>query len=92
VAEGLRLEDWIGEMVVAHILREPVADPDDAIVRITGFLRGVDPSGVIVHFDPQWVDEDLDRDFAHPEDPTPRYAFFPWRRVTLIERPEEPEE
>ncbi len=92
MAEGMRLEDWIGEIVVAHIVREPVADLDEAVFTITGFLRGVDPSGVILHFDPHWVDEEPGHDLVHPEDPTPRYAFYPWRRVTLIERPEEPEE
>lgn len=92
MAEGLRLEDWIGEMVTASILREPVTDPAEAIVAITGYLRGVDPSGVILYFDPAWVAGDLGLSIADPEDPARRYAFFPWRRVTLIERPEEPEE
>jgi hypothetical protein len=95
VAEGMRLEDWIGETVTLNILREPVttSDPDEEIVTIIGFLQGVDPSGVIVLFDPTSdVVGELGRDLTRPRDPAPRYVFYPWRRVTLIERPEKVEE
>jgi hypothetical protein len=98
VAEGARLEDWIGEMVAVNILREPLttSDLEEAIVTITGFLRGVDPSGIILHFYPADVPGDLGSDLAAlEEEPTrykPRYAFYPWRRITLISRPDEAEE
>jgi hypothetical protein len=74
VAEGARLEDWIGEMVAVK----------------------VDPSGIILHFYPADVPGDLGSDLAAlEEEPTrykPRYAFYPWRRITLISRPDEAEE
>ena len=90
--EGVRLEDWIGDMVTAEIVREPFTDPADAILTITGLLRGVDPSGVILLFYPTDVPEGLGSDLSPHEAYATRYAFYPWRRVASIGRPEEPQE
>ena len=66
MAEGTRLEDWIGEMVAVNVLLEPLtsSDPEEAIATITGHLRGVDPSGIILHFDPGDVHGDLGPDLV----------------------------
>lgn len=85
MAEGLRLEDWIGKRVTVNLLRGPAADPDDAIIGVGGFLEGVDPMGIIVLFSPQDVAGKRGPAHSHPDTP-PRHVFYPWRRVELIER------
>jgi hypothetical protein len=87
------LEDWIGKRVTVNLDRGPVkrTDPDNPIVAIEGFLQGVDPMGVIVLFDPQDVSGRQGRARPRP-DMSPRYVFYPWRRVELIERIEQTDE
>ncbi len=92
MAEGLRLEDWIGKMVTVNLHRGQAATPNDELISIEGFLQGVDPSGIILLFDPMAVSGKRGRARSRPEDATPRYVFYPWRRVELIERIEEAEE
>jgi hypothetical protein len=60
------------------------------ILEVDGFLEGVDPSGVIVLFDPRDVRRQPggERPHARPELP-PRHVFYPWQRVSLIQRIEE---
>ena len=86
VAEGLRLEDWIGKWVTVNILRRPGADSDEKTVGIEGFLEGVDPMGVIVLFSVGDVQTSRGR-VGQPDLP-PRHVFYPWRRIQLIERVE----
>ena len=84
MAEGLRLDDWIGERVTVNILREPVGDPnDEPIVEIEGFLEGVDPMGIIVLFGLGDVYAGSERDCAQPD--VPRQVFYAWRRIQSIE-------
>lgn len=56
------------------------------IVEVRGFLAGVDPNGVIVLFDPR--DVSSHRGLLPSPDPEnkPRYVFFSWPRISLIER------
>jgi hypothetical protein len=46
MAEGLRLEDWIGKLVAVKLHRGPAAVPGDETVEILGFLEGVDLWGL----------------------------------------------
>ena len=59
----------------------------EGLVGIEGFLQGVDPNGVIVLFDPQ-KDVTSQRGQVRRTGPelSPRYVFYPWQRVSLIER------
>ncbi len=91
MAEGLRLEDWIGKRVTVNLHRGAVADRGDALVTVEGFLEGVDPMGIIVLFSPR--DVAGRRGPAHPPPSMPpRYVFYPWRRVELVERIEDDNE
>jgi hypothetical protein len=82
-----RLEDWIGERVTVNLLRGPHAPSDDAIVAVVGALEGVDPMGIILLYSPHDVSTKRGR-AQPPADMPPRRAFFPWRRIELIERGE----
>lgn len=89
MAEGLRLEDWIGKRVTVNIDRGPGTTRDDRVVGVEGFLEGVDPMGIILLFSLQdVVTSGGRRARPHPDAP-PRHTFYPWRRVELIERVEE---
>ena len=84
---NLRLEDWIGQRVTINLQRGPTATPGDELLGVGGTLEGIDPRGVIVLYCPR--DVWGKKGHAHaPLDMPPRKAFFPWRRVELIERAE----
>ena len=64
------------------------------VLGVEGFLAGVDPNGVIVLFDPR--DVVGERGPVYRAELPPRYVFYPWQRISLIERvpdrvPEVPE-
>ncbi len=62
------------------------------VVGIKGFLEGVDPNGVILLFDPRDAASRLGpRPSPDPKN-TPRHVFYPWRRISLIERIEHEQE
>jgi hypothetical protein len=112
VAEGLRLEDWIGKKVLVAIYSreevisreqtilgmEVVSDEErvferSSVLEVEGFLEGVDLSGVIVLFDPSAVVRQPGGEAPYARfELRPRHVFFPWQRVSLIQRIEEPEE
>lgn len=70
-----------------NLHRGPAAEPDNEYVAVEGILEGIDPMGVIVLFRPQDVVGKRGRALA-PADMSPRYVFYPWRRIELIERVE----
>jgi hypothetical protein len=98
MSEGLRLEDWIGKRVTVNVyfMAESAyrltgsegAEAEPLLVAgVTGFLQGIDAAGVIVLYDPV-VDAPTGRgalSSASPEN-APRHAFFPWQRISVIER------
>lgn len=102
MAEGLRLEDWIGKRVTVNVyfMAESAyrltgsegaeagsGDEPLLVAGVAGFLQGVDAAGVIVLYDPV-VDAPTGRgalSSASPEN-APRHAFFPWQRISVIER------
>jgi hypothetical protein len=87
VAEGLRLEDWIGKEATVNLHKGPAAEPDNELVAIEGILEGVDPMGVIVLFSSRAVAGKRGRALP-PQDMPARYVFYPWRGVELVERVE----
>ena len=109
VAEGLRLEDWIGKRVTVNrystaevvkkntvikgmniVSEEETTSDKPLIIAVEGFLQGVDLSGVIVLFDPgRDVSSQRGRVRSTGPEQAPRYVFYPWQRVSLIERIEE---
>jgi hypothetical protein len=105
MAEGLRLEDWIGERVTVNVYAAAevgsrktvlegagvVSDTETIserveVVGVQCFLAGVDPQGVIVLFDPRDVAGRRGSMPSPDPDNTPRHVFYPWQRVSLIER------
>lgn len=112
MAEGLRLEDWIGKRVTvnlystAEVVRkntvikgmdvvseEETTSDRPLIIAVEGFLEGVDLSGVIVLFDPERdVSNQRGRVRSTGPEQSPRHVFYPWQRVSLVERIEEAEE
>lgn len=83
-AKGLKLEDWLGERVTVNILMDPAGEPGELITGIECFLQGVDPEGIIVLFGAGDVHMMTRPGRAQPD--VPRYVFYPWRRIQLIER------
>ncbi len=82
--DGLSLEDWIGKRVTVNILMDPAGEPGELIVGIEGYLQGVDTAGIIVLFGSGDVHMMTKPGRAQPD--VPRYVFFPWQRIQLIER------
>jgi hypothetical protein len=77
---------------------EVVADEESVserpvVLEVEGFLEGVDPNRVIVLFDPGDVVRQRGggAPYARAE-LRPRHVFFPWQRVSLIQRIEETKE
>jgi hypothetical protein len=112
MAEGLRLEDWIGKRVTVNLYstadvarkttvikgmdivsEEETTSDRPLIIAVEGFLEGVDLSGVIVLFDPgRDVSSQRGQVRSAGPEQSPRYVFYPWQRVSLIERIKEPDE
>jgi len=95
MAEGLRLEDWIGKRVTVNVYsteevntRERVLEGAErkTVVGVQGFLEGVDPNGVIVLFDPRDVASRRGPLLSPDPENLPRHVFFSWPRISLIER------